>query len=460
MFNLEETKRKMLVKYPFFGSVISNITFKETKGVSTAATNGEVIVYNEDFMNTLPEKNQVFVLAHEAMHIAFNHIKRGKNKNHEVWNIATDAVINSFLKKDGFEVREDFVYYEDAINFNAEQYYEKLMKELPDNQKNKNNQNGQSQGNQNSNSSGSMSNNHANTSHEYWYKPFDEKIKKDLEKKSNENKKQNENKNQGENPLDEEQKDSAEINIDKENEEKKKKQELEEAKDEITKKEEKESFKENNKIKKEAYKKLRDELVKKSQAGDTTTSDIIDNLNIGAASKYIDWRLLLKEAVNLDVDWSYENATIEEGVVTPHIEEIMKPETEIVLDTSGSIDEQLLINFLKECKNIISTSKVKVGCFDTMFYGFQEVRNEKEIEKLEFRGGGGTNFDVAVNAFSKRVENKIIFTDGRATMPKMPLDAIWVVFGAEKIKPKGGRVIYIDEEQLNKLKLAQKVFKA
>lgn len=446
MFNLEEIKGKMLVKYPFFGSIISNVTFNETKGIDTAATNGEEIVYNEDFMNTLSINDQIFVLAHETMHIAFNHIKRGDNKNHEIWNIATDAVINAFLKKDGFDVKEDFVYYEDAINYNAEQYYEKLMKEQEDNKNNQNGQSGQEQNNSNGNDS--MSNSHANSSHEYWYKPFEEKIQKDINK-SKEIKEQNINgfNSQNENVSKEEQ------------EEKKKQEELEKAKKEISEKEEKESFNENRKQKKDALKKLRDELIKQSQAGNTTTSDIIGDLDIGEASKYIDWRLLLKEAVNLDVDWSYQNATIEEGVVTAHIEEIMKPEAEIVLDTSGSIDKQLLINFLKECKNIISTSRVKVGCFDTKFYGFQEVRNEKEIEKLEFKGGGGTNFNIAVNAFSKRVENKIIFTDGEATMPDKNVDAIWVVFGNKKIKPKGGRVIYISEEQLNDLKIAKKVFK-
>lgn len=416
MFNLEEIKRKMLVKYPFFGSVISNVTFNETKAIDTAATDGEVIIYNEDFMKSLSIEDQIFVLSHEVMHIAFNHIKRGKDKNHEIWNIATDAVINVFLEKDGFKVKEDFVYYEDAINYNAEQYYEKLIKE------------------QKENKNSSMSNKQTTKSHEYWYKPFDKKIQDDLNKTSETN--SNENKD--------------DIS---------KKEELEQAVEEITSKEEKESFKENKKQKKDVLKKLRDELVKQSQAGNTTTSDIIDDLDIGEASKYIDWRLLLKEAVNLDVDWSYQNATIEEGVVTAHIEEIMKPEAEIVLDTSGSIDKQLLINFLKECKNIISTSKVKVGCFDTTFYGFQEVRNEKEIEKLEFKGGGGTNFDAAVNAFSKRVENKIIFTDGQANMPDKNIDAIWVVFGNKKINPKGGKVIYIDEEQLNNLKIAKKVFK-
>lgn len=161
--------------------------------------------------------------------------------------------------------------------------------------------------------------------------------------------------------------------------------------------------------------------------------------------------MLLKEAIKYDVDWSYENAEIEDGIVTTYLEEIPRSETEIVLDTSGSIDEVLLRNFLRECKNILQTSKVKVGCFDTMFYGFTEIKNETDIDNLPFYGGGGTDFNVAVNAFTNRVENKIIFTDGFSTMPSKEVDVLWIVFGDTKISPKGGRVIYINQEQLEKL---------
>ena len=97
--------------------------------------------------------------------------------------------------------------------------------------------------------------------------------------------------------------------------------------------------------------------------------------DIGTSEPLIDWRRLLKEAVKYDIDWSYQNAGIENGVVTAYLEEIPRPETEIVLDTSGSIDETLLRNFLRECKNILQTSKVKVGCFDTQFYGFTEIKD-------------------------------------------------------------------------------------
>ena len=135
----------------------------------------------------------------------------------------------------------------------------------------------------------------------------------------------------------------------------------------------------------------------------------------------------------------------------PTIDPIEKNETEIVLDTSGSIDDDLLRNFLRECKNILKESKVKVGCFDTRFYGFSEVKSSKDIENLKFQGGGGTDFDAAVNAFSKNANNKIIFTDGWASMPQKKVDAIWIVFGGRKINPLGGRVIYISDEDLKRL---------
>lgn len=70
---------------------------------------------------------------------------------------------------------------------------------------------------------------------------------------------------------------------------------------------------------------------------------------------------------------------------------------------------------------------------------------------MKFQGGGGTDFNVAVNALTKRVENKIIFTDGWAEMPNKNVSAIWIVFGGRKINPKSGRVIEISEELLNKM---------
>ena len=63
---------------------------------------------------------------------------------------------------------------------------------------------------------------------------------------------------------------------------------------------------------------------------------------------------------------------------------------------------------------------------------------------MQFIGHGGTNFYVAVKAFSSRVENKIIFTDGRGLIPTKTSNIIWILFGNERININCGKVIYMN----------------
>ena len=173
---------------------------------------------------------------------------------------------------------------------------------------------------------------------------------------------------------------------------------------------------------------------------------------IGQAKQIIDWRRILRQNANYEVDWSYRNAVVEDGIVRPTLESVSIAQTEILLDTSGSIDEPLLKRFLQECRNILPYSRIRVGCFDTQFYGFKDIKTPKDLEDMVFEGRHGTSFTTALNAFSGRVDNRIIFTDGEASMPSKRMDVIWIVFGGKKISPNGGRVFYVDDELLEKMK--------
>lgn len=497
-YDIAALKRKMLVKYPFFGSVVASVDYKENKGIPTVGTDGKTIYYNPDFLESLSVEQQTFVFAHEVCHIAFNHILRSEGKDPQIWNTATDAVINAFLKRDGLKMIDGGVDIAEAINYDAEQLYEKLLEEKKQQQgnqsqqqngqqgqnsqqqssqqqqsqggsgenQNEQNQNGQSQNSQNQESqqqngqSGGSSSEqseqqekgsstggisgeqdeHEETkedvghdTHSMW----EDAVKKHKEEQSKGKKK--------ESLFD------KLFNKDK-TEKKEDKTEVEKKQEECEGLGEKDAFKKNLEEKKRELEELKEAIAKQAtQAGTTTNRDIRTVTDIGRAKPLIDWRYVLREAIKYDVDWSYRNAYIEDGVVSANLEEQPMPETEIVLDTSGSINEVLLKNFLRECKNILQHSRVKVGCFDTKFYGFHEIRTEEDIENMRFQGGGGTDFDVAVGAFSRRVENKIIFTDGEASMPEKPMDAIWIVFGGTRINPRGGRVIDITEEQLERL---------
>ena len=478
-YDIKSIKNKMLVKYPFFGRVIADVKYEEDKSLGTAGTNGQIIYYNPDYLNCLSKEEQTFVFAHEVCHIAFNHILRSEGKDVNLWNIATDGVINQFLKRDGLKMPEGGVDIADALNYDAEQLYEKLLQEKQQNQENQQNSqehqnqqnNSKSNNNQKNDNSQNSKNNqqsadvngskenasqqdisdtknsqqsdkqskdsnnddkkHKDVGHDT-HSMWEETVKKHKEQEQNKEKKNNE--------------------INKKNKNSSEKDDFEKKQEELENMGEKKAFKKNLEDRKKQLEELKEAISKlASQAGSTSNEDVREIENIGISKPLIDWRYILREAIKYDVDWSYQNATIEDGVITPNLEEQPKPETEIVLDTSGSISDVLLRNFLRECKNILQQSRVKVGCFDTKFYGFHEIRTEQDIENMKFVGGGGTDFYVAINAFSRRVENKIIFTDGEAWMPNIPCDAIWIVFGQTKINPKGGKVIYITPEQLDKL---------
>ena len=553
-YDIKSIKNKMLVKYPFFGSVIADVKYEEDKSLGTAGTNGQIIYYNPDYLNCLSKEEQTFVFAHEVCHIAFNHILRSEGKDVNLWNIATDGVINQFLKRDGLKMPEGGVDIADALNYDAEQLYEKLLQEKQQNQENQ--QNSQEHQNQQNNSKSNNNQKNDNSQNSNNDQQGDGSQKQNSEKsqngqdnnqpssnsknkenlqssedsqeqsnnqnnsqinaqqnnsKSNNNQKNDNSQNSKNNQQsadvngskenasqqdisdtknsqqsDKQSKDSnnddkkhkdvghdthsmweetvkkhkeQEQNKEKKNNEINKKNKNSSEKDDFEKKQEelenmgeKKAFKKNLEDRKKQLEELKKAISKlASQAGSTSNEDVREIENIGISKPLIDWRYILREAIKYDVDWSYQNATIEDGVITPNLEEQPKPETEIVLDTSGSISDVLLRNFLKECKNILQQSRVKVGCFDTKFYGFHEIRTEQDIENMKFVGGGGTDFYVAINAFTRRVENKIIFTDGEAWMPNIPCDAIWIVFGQTKINPKGGKVIYITPEQLDKL---------
>ena len=170
----------------------------------------------------------------------------------------------------------------------------------------------------------------------------------------------------------------------------------------------------------------------------------------------IDWRRFLADYLRIEYDWDGTDLYEEDGVVQPTFKQQPKPKTQVVIDSSASISEDLIHHFLNECLSILNYSELEIGFFDNRFYGFQSVRSEDDIQELRKPGYGGTNFDAAIKAFLENGDlncNKIIFTDGYAPMPKDECNALWVVVGYHPpiIHPLGGKVITISGEEYERL---------
>jgi predicted metal-dependent peptidase len=97
LINIKKARLDLLLNHPFFGSLIMQMPLQEVTWCPTAAVDGRYIYWNREFFKGLTVPEIIFVLAHEIMHIAYDHLGRRSHRDPEYWNMANDYVINSML---------------------------------------------------------------------------------------------------------------------------------------------------------------------------------------------------------------------------------------------------------------------------------------------------------------------------------------------------------------------------
>ena len=133
---LQDVKRLMIARYPRFGAQIAaaNLEYRTDLKYHTAATDGKNIYFDPDYLASLSDDDKLFIIAHELMHVKFEHMYRimdkgGQRRDQKLWNVATDAIINANLERDGFKIMDGYVNMPEALNYSAEEFYDKLLKE-------------------------------------------------------------------------------------------------------------------------------------------------------------------------------------------------------------------------------------------------------------------------------------------------------------------------------------------
>jgi predicted metal-dependent peptidase len=71
-------------------------------GIQTEATDGRNLWINKDFWKGIPLDQQVSELVHELFHKILLHNTRRGSRDHYVWNVACDYVINASMRNNGF----------------------------------------------------------------------------------------------------------------------------------------------------------------------------------------------------------------------------------------------------------------------------------------------------------------------------------------------------------------------
>jgi predicted metal-dependent peptidase len=88
----------------FFTTILFSLKLIWNWEKPTASTNGSDIQVNPIFFMGLSPDERIFLLVHEAMHVALLHMLRLGGKNKEKWNIACDHYINLLLIERGFKM--------------------------------------------------------------------------------------------------------------------------------------------------------------------------------------------------------------------------------------------------------------------------------------------------------------------------------------------------------------------
>lgn len=115
----------------FFTTIVFSLKFKWDTKHPTAYTNGTVLGINPTFFMALDAEERVFLLIHEAMHVAYLHMMRLQDREPERWNVAADHVINLQLIARGFKMPKEGLADKQYIGMNTEEVYPLIPKQDP-----------------------------------------------------------------------------------------------------------------------------------------------------------------------------------------------------------------------------------------------------------------------------------------------------------------------------------------
>lgn len=394
---IDKIIRNLLIRFPLFGNVITNIKFSFTSSLvpAPAYTDGRCIYYQQEFLDEYTLEEQEFIIAHEIMHIILKHMFRNKGKDQDLLNYVADAIINQMLIQCGMTMPDGCVDVPDALDYSVEELYMKYLPKIDEIKE-------------------WMG---ANTYHMEIM---------DLEA-------------------------AIEAQI-----------------EEIYKHDLAELMDENSIIRDSLLDDFKQQMQVNTEEAKISLGLHFPSVKVGKSMPLLPWEKILADSLITPEETVTSFYEVEkDGVIRKEEKpQESEKECEILIDSSGSMEMSKIKAILRECKNILSSSHIKVGFFDVEFYGWHEIFTEDDIDKLEIVGRGGNDFEKMAKSFSNNVDNKIIITDGVWIYPDESPGVLWIIFnkkGPENFDPdfkkKKVDYIFIDEKNIKVESLKKKRLK-
>ena len=361
----------LLLRHPFFGNMATRLRILAADDwLPTAAVDGRNLYYNTQFFNAMNNKEIEFVVAHEILHMVFDHLGRREDRNPMLYNIAADYKVNNLLVRDRIgavpsivDCFQDFQYEADT----SEEIYDKLFEDA---------------------------------------KKAGKELQELLDQLDQEGEMLDEHLDDGDGSGDEgeEEKDANGNNVSKK----------------------------RPNYSKEELKKIRDEIKEgmmtaAQAAGAGNTPGEIARMIKELTEPKMNWREILQQQIQSTIknDFTFgrpNRKSWHTGAILPGQNFDETIDIAVALDMSGSIGNAQAADFLGEVKGIMdqyADYNIKVWCFDTKVYNEQDFTADggEDLLDYEIMGGGGTDF-MANWEYMKETgyvpKKFIMFTDGYA----------------------------------------------
>jgi len=126
---ISATKIRLRKLSPFFAALSLYAEIDFSTEVQLAATNGKKIIFNPITYIQLPPAERDGVFLHELLHMALLHNLRRGIRDHYIFNIAADIVVNGMIVNEGnFKIPKYGIRDEDLEHLSVEEVYELIIK--------------------------------------------------------------------------------------------------------------------------------------------------------------------------------------------------------------------------------------------------------------------------------------------------------------------------------------------
>ena len=358
---LVKARVSMLIKAPFFGSLATRLKFIDaTKWCPTLATDGKNFYYNRDFVDALAQRNGEleYGIGHEVLHCVYDHMDKTMlgNRDRRLANIAQDYVINLDLTEANIGKKIELVEICHDYKYRGKTWLE-VYDELFDEAEKE----GRVQ----------------------YVQSFDMHLDGD--------------EGQGQGQEQQGQNDGTDGPI----------QYTDEEKEQI----------------RQDMQSATMQAAKAAGSGDLPSG--VKRLLNDLLNPQLDWRELLamqiQSVVKSDYTWMTPSRKgMDAGMYLPGMDRETTIDIAISIDTSGSISEDMLRDFLSEVKGIMdqyTDYELKLWCFDTAVHNPVRITPDvsHELTEYDIQGGGGTDFDCNWEYMKEQgitPKKFIMFTDG------------------------------------------------